>query len=268
MDITRGISSRPQVTNPGQTPQYSLRKILGIWASVTLPMALLTFVATPFLIPRTSLHSGLVFWTLMVLGMVWQFVVSLVVLHRELGGLHWPTVKARVRLNGPLDPRSGQPRKVLWWWAMPAIGANILGGYLAITLDAAWVRWLPALAEPAHAQIQGLATPALQGQWWVLGLALVSSVFNYVLGEELLFRGVLLPRMTGVFGRADWVANTVLFGLYHVHKIWFLPSMIASSFGYAWAAKRYRSMWMGVVVHGIESYFVVLVLAVILGWYP
>ena len=83
-----------------------------------------------------------------------------------------------------------------------------------------------------------------------LGLALTSMLFNYVLGEEFLFRGVLLPRMSGVFGRWDWVANTVLFGLYHVHKIWAWPSMIASSFGIAWATKRYRSFWMGVIVHG------------------
>src|SRR3712207_7874009 len=71
-----------------------------------------------------------------------------------------------------------------------------------------------------------------------------ACLFNYLLGEELLFHGVLLPRMAGVFGRWDWVANTVLFGLYHVHKIWFWPSMIMSSFGLTWAAKRYRSLWM------------------------
>ena len=44
--------------------------------------------------------------------------------------------------------------------------------------------------------------------------------------------------------------------------------MITSSFGYAWAAKNYRSMWMGVIVHGVKGYFIVMVLAVILGWYP
>jgi uncharacterized protein len=32
------------------------------------------------------------------------------------------------------------------------------------------------------------------------------------LGEEFLFRGVLLPCMEGVFGRWSWVANGVLFG--------------------------------------------------------
>jgi membrane protease YdiL (CAAX protease family) len=156
---------------------------------------------------------------------------------------------------------------VLWWWAVPAIAANVLGGFLATRLDTAWTDWLPALSEPSYTRIEALADPQFEGQWWILGLALTSLVFNYLLGEELLFRGVLLPRMAGVFGRWDWVANSVLFGLYHVHKIWFWPSMITSSFGTAWAARRYRSLWMGVVVHGVEGFFIVLVFAVLMGWY-
>jgi membrane protease YdiL (CAAX protease family) len=248
--------------------QYSLTKILAIWAAVTAPMAVLVFVVAPAIIPHTSLHPGLVHWMLIVLGLAWQFVVSLAVLRRELGGLHWPAVKQRIRLNGPRDPRTGQPRRVLWWWAVPAIAANLLGAFLAIRLDAAWTDLLPTLREPSYARPSELADPQFQGQWWILGLTLTSFLFNYLLGEELLFRGVLLPRMAGVFGRWDWVANTVLFGLYHVHKIWFWPSMIASSFGYAWAAKRFRSLWMSVLVHGVEGYFVVLVVAVLLGWYP
>jgi hypothetical protein len=43
-------------------------------------------------------------------------------------------------------------------------------------------------------------------------------VGNYLYGEEFLFRGLLLPRMHRVFGKWDWLANSVLFGLYHVHK--------------------------------------------------
>jgi hypothetical protein len=78
----------------------------------------LAFVVAPAIIPRTSLHRGLVHWMLMVVGMMWQFVVSLAVLRRELGGLHWPTLKKRIRLNLPRDPRTGKPRKVLFLWAV------------------------------------------------------------------------------------------------------------------------------------------------------
>jgi uncharacterized protein len=246
--------------------QYSLAKILGIWAAVTAPMAVLAFVVAPAIMARTSLHAGIVHWIAITVGMIWQFVVSLVVLRRELGGLRWAAVKDRIWLNLPRDPRTGRTRKRLFVWVVPAIGANVVGGYLATRLDTAWTDWLPALREPSYVRMEGLADPQFHGAWWLLGLALVSITFNYLLGEELFFRGVLLPRMAGVFGRWDWVANTVLFGLYHVHKIWFWPSMIASSFGTVWAARRYRSLWMGVIVHGVEGYFIVLVLGVILGW--
>ena len=265
----RNTQSLPaRVDAPASPAQYSLTKILAIWASVTAPMAVLAFIVAPAIIPHTSLHPGLVHWLLIVVGMAWQFVVSLAVLRRELGGLHWPVVKERIRWNPPLDPATGRPRRALWWWAVPAIGANVLGGFLATRADEALVEVFPALSQPWYTSMGVLADPQFEGQWWILGLALTSLLFNYLLGEELLFRGVLLPRMTGVFGRWDWVANTVLFGLYHVHKIWAWPSMITSSFGYAWAAKRYRSMCIGVLVHGVEGFFIVLVVAVLLGWYP
>ena len=41
---------------------------------------------------------------------------------------------------------------------------------------------------------------------------------------------------------------------------------MTGSFGYAWAAKSFRRLWMGVIVHGVGN-FMVLVVAVILGWY-
>ena len=40
-----------------------------------------------------------------------------------------------------------------------------------------------------------------RGAWGWFALFVVLGVFNTVLGEELLFRGLLLPRMRGVFGR-------------------------------------------------------------------
>ena len=47
------------------------------------------------------------------------------------------------------------------------------------------------------------------GAWWFLALFVVSAAFNTILGEEFLFRGVLLPRLEGVFGRWSWVANSI-----------------------------------------------------------
>jgi hypothetical protein len=72
--------------------------------------------------------------------------------------------------------------------------------------------------------------------------------------------------MRGVFGKYDWVANAVLFGFYHLHVIWRLPSVIVSNLSYSWPARRFRSNWMAVIVHGVELLpTLIMVLAVILG---
>jgi membrane protease YdiL (CAAX protease family) len=63
-------------------------------------------------------------------------------------------------------------------------------------------------------------------------------VFNTVLGEEPLFRGLLLPRMQGVFGRWDWAANRVLFALYHLHEPWGIPRTLLDAFILAYPSKR------------------------------
>jgi membrane protease YdiL (CAAX protease family) len=95
----------------------------------------------------------------------------------------------------------------------------------------------------------------MHGAWGWYGLLLVMFLFNTVLGEELLFRGYLLPRMNGVFGRKDWVANGLLFAAYHLHVPWVIPATLLDTFILAYPAKRYRSAWMGIIVHGSQSVF-------------
>jgi len=76
-----------------------------------------------------------------------------------------------------------------------------------------------------------------------------------VLGEELLFRGLLLPRMRAAFGRGDWIANGVLMGAYHLHQPWGIPSSIIAGLLMAYPTKRFRSAWMGIIVHSSQSIF-------------
>jgi Type II CAAX prenyl endopeptidase Rce1-like len=74
---------------------------------------------------------------------------------------------------------------------------------------------------------------------------------------EQLFRGLLLPRMQGVFGRRDWIANGLLFGLYHLHVPWAIPtSLVNGVFFYAYPTRRFESAWMGIIVHSAGSVFI------------
>ena len=86
-----------------------------------------------------------------------------------------------------------------------------------------------------------------------------------LLGEELLFRGLLLPRMQGVFGRADWAANTVLFAAYHLHVPWAMPGRLLTGALYAWLSRRYCSALLGIAVHSAQTVVLgALVLALVL----
>jgi hypothetical protein len=54
-------------------------------------------------------------------------------------------------------------------------------------------------------------------------------------------RGVLLPKMQGVFGKWDWVANGVLFGFYHLHQPWGILSNVVFGWIVAFTGKRFHS---------------------------
>lgn len=101
----------------------------------------------------------------------------------------------------------------------------------------------------------------LSGAWGCFSVIVVLFLFNTFLGEELLFRGFLLPRMNGAFGKYDWLANGVLFATYHLHVPWVTPAGLADTLILAYPSKRYRSAWIGIIVHSAQS--VVLAIAVL-----
>jgi membrane protease YdiL (CAAX protease family) len=105
----------------------------------------------------------------------------------------------------------------------------------------------------------------MSGNWLWFALMAVMWLFNTVLGEELLFRGFLLPRMNGVFGRGDWAANGVLFATYHLHVPWMIPVALVDAFLLSYPTKRYQSAWIGIAVHSAQSlFFAALVLTLVL----
>jgi membrane protease YdiL (CAAX protease family) len=266
--------------NPGQertipdqeTSQYTFWQILSIWLAAGTPMWLLGWVAYPVLSAGLPpVEASLLRLKLMTVGLIWQFVLAMIILYTEEGNIRWNTIRRRFWLNHPVSPKTGQKDKRLWWLLIPLILLNIaheLG--LAPFLNDLWIKILPFLAEPEGYSPAILFAPELRalwiGAWDLLALQVVLSIFNTFLGEEFIFRGVLLPRMKGVFGRWDWVANGVAFGLYHLHQPWGLPGSILHGLLLAFTGKRYRSNWFPIILHSGQSiYFIVLILGLILG---
>lgn len=252
-------------------PQYSLRKILLVWAAAALPMGLLGWVVAPAL-AHNAQNPVVERLAVLTVGLGWQFILVMLLLYQEAGNLHWSTIRQRLWLQTPRSVRTGQPRGRLWWWLIPLLLLTALyETQIQGSIDHLWVSVFPFLREPAGFDLSAaLATPAaraqLAGAWSVLGLFLLNALFNTVIGEELLFRGLLLPRMAGVFGKKDGVMNGLLFGLYHLHQPGtILGSAIAGIVCFALPSRRFRSAWFGVIAHSGQSIFLaILILGLVL----
>ncbi|WP_342556553.1 CPBP family intramembrane glutamic endopeptidase [Paenibacillus sp. FSL H8-0548] len=249
--------------------QYSIRKVFSLWALVALPMVFFRFMLLPVLAPIVSFHPGILYWILMIVGMIWQFVLSVFLLKRELGNLSWEKLKKRLWLNHPVHPKTFKVYKIAYAFTIPIImyafffESTGLFGFIEETINLIF----PLLAPEDYTRIENLAIPEFVGAWYLLGIALISCLFNYLLGEELFFRGVLLPKMKGAFGRWDWVMNGVLFATYHLHKVSEIPLFIVGSLFYGFLNAKYRSFWPAILIHGVEAIPLLLgVTAVILGF--
>lgn len=224
-------------------PQYTKVRVLGVWAAAALPMGVLAWIVAPA-IARTGVSLIPALIGCLTAGLVWQFVLILLLNGFSLRGL-WLQ---------PPSTSDGRRGGRLWLWALPFVL-----GFGALQLIPFG---LPAVASHDFgtflASDDGHAL--LRGNWGLLGLLAVMLTFNTVLGEELLFRGLLLPRMRAAFGRADWAANGFLMGVYHLHQPWSIPSSILAGLLMAYPTRRFRSAWLGIIVHSAQSVLLAIII--------
>src|ERR671916_1613467 len=261
MNVSRPLTharSRAGVADSVEIPQYSRSAIVAIWAAAALPMAAAAWLVTPVLADRFG-GDGIVpmakaLYISLTVALIWQFVLVAVLVWREQGTLRWSTVREALWLSSPRSPRSGRVGGRVWLILIPLI-----------VLFGATHELVPSIAAPENRDFANLVESDagkefLSGAWGWYAMLLVSFLFNTVLGEELLFRGFLLPRMNAAFGRGDWVANGVLFTGYHLHVPWGMPATLLDMFFIAYPTKRFRSAWIGIAVHSAQS----VVLAILL----
>jgi len=240
-----------------EIPQYARRRIFAVWAAAALPMAALAWLVAPRLADHLSgpghvpLAKALILT--LTLGLIWQFVLVAVLVGREQGTLRWSVTREVLWLRSPRNPKSGRVGGRLWLIVIPLSLAFGVEGLLIPSLPHAANRDLGAFLGTTNGQA------FMHGAWGWYGVLLVCFVFNTVLGEELLFRGLLLPRMNAAFGRRDWVANGLLFAAYHLHTPWVIPSTLLDTFIIAYPSKRYRSAWIGIAIHSSQSIFFAIV---------
>jgi len=256
MDVSYRLTARASAADVAVSsvdiPQYRRRTIFAIWAAAALPMGALAWIVAPALKDHFAGDGNVplakALLVALTAGLIWQFVLVAVLVGREQRTLRWSTIREALWLRSPRSPRSGRVGGRVWLIVIPLI--------VAFSVEAV----LPSPASPAGRDLgkfvgSDVGHAFLNGNWGWFGLIVVLFVFNTVLGEELLFRGFLLPRMNGAFGRGDWVANGLLFAGYHLHTPWLIPANLLDTFILAYPSKRYRSAWIGIAVHSAQSVF-------------
>lgn len=226
--------------------QYTRRQVFAIWAAAALPMGFLAWIVAPAIANGNSAASLVrPLLVCLAVGMVWQGVMVAALVYREQRTLRWSRVREALWLRSPVSPKTG--RKGGRLWAIPAVMAIGMGVEELLSISAPLNRNLGEFLQTDAGKAM------FDGSWGWFAVAVTMFVFNTVLGEELLFRGVLLPRMRGAFGDRDWVANGLLFAGYHLHMPWVIPGSLLDMFLYAYPVKRYRSAVLGIIAHSFQS---------------
>jgi membrane protease YdiL (CAAX protease family) len=172
-------------------------------------------------------------WMLLAAPFVFTPILGLgwLVLRSEGQSFSKPALVDRLRLHRP----TGRD----WLWT--AAGIVAIGAASAAMM--ALCNRLGLDIDPFH------RTPRPWSSAWVVALWLVYWPLN-IWGEELVWRGVLLPRMESALGARAWLANALLWAAFHTgfgigNILVVSPTLVLVPL----LAQRRRSTWVAVALH-------------------
>ncbi len=202
--------------------------------------ALLLLAATRLLVPlltQGARQEPLLAWFLAAGLGVFAPLLLLAgfLLHRELGRLQRGDWSGRFRFR-PL-------RGADWAFSVGSIAViAILGGLIATAVGAFAGQ---AALHPSFLP----AEPLSPGRYWLLWAWLPYWALNIV-GEEVLWRGLMLPRQEAAHGSLAWVVHGLGWALFHVAFGWqLLLTLLPMLFVLPFAVQRTKNSSVGVVIH-------------------
>lgn len=155
--------------------------------------------------------------------------LAAVIAYRAEGNpLNWKAFITRFRLQ--------VPRGRIWLWA--------LGGFLVVGVVALAMNTLSVMVY----NLIGFTMPDQSAGSIAAGLQLAILVTN-ILGEELWWRGYILPRQELVYGRSTWIIHGLLWACFHAFKPWAVIPMFFVCPIYAFVAQRSKNNWTTIIMH-------------------
>lgn len=230
-----------------------------------------------------------IFHVLLVLPLTCMLLAAIIAAALDLPTVSWPGLVQRLRLGAP------SATAWLWAVALSGFmyGGNwpdllaVIASWLALWKERTRQKWLFAavplailvkryasLLQPAlqsvrffdpsqfHREFFSHFGPhdfmgiPLQGSWWiVVYYAAVMLVCN-IGGEELWWRGYVLPRQELAFGRHAWIVHGILWSAFHLFMqptLWDTTRMAITGLALSFVAQRTKNTWPGVIGHTIGN---------------
>ena len=136
-----------------------------------------------------------------------------------------------------------------WLWTL--VGFIVIGVTVGLIMSAGeWAAKAGLISgfntSPSFIEFE----PFGPSQRWMLLIWLTMFFFN-IMGEELLWRGYILPRQELAHRKYAWIINCILWFVFHISFGWslmlmLLPLMLVIPY----LVQKRANTWIGVILHG------------------
>jgi len=209
-----------------------------IFGVASIALYLETHIFIPLLSEQTGLEP-IIFWLIIAgLGLFLPFlIISYYILKSEGLNIGKDTWENRLRFK--------KMNKSDWKWS---IGSIFTIGILSLLI----INILEVLIGKVENQPSFMYfEPLTPDRYWILLLWFPYWLLN-IMGEEILWRGVILPRQEIVFRKWAWFYHGVLWGIFHIAFGWqLLLTLLPILFIQSYVVQRRKNSWIGVVIHGV-----------------
>ena len=218
-------------------------KKLGLISSLAIyiPAALLIYLLTNYLIPYLSEATGqetILFWFIVAgLGVFTPLIITGVIILKIEGlKISKNTWTKRLRFRRIT-------LKDLIWSILGLLLVGIFSGIIMYLLEL-------VVGKFDHSPTFMSFEPLTKGRYWLLLIWFPYWILN-ILGEEFLWRGVMLPRQEIAFGKYAWLIHGLGWGLFHIIFGWqLLITLIPILFLLPYIVQKRKNSWIGVIMHG------------------
>jgi membrane protease YdiL (CAAX protease family) len=159
-------------------------------------------------------------------------IATILALRLEGYPLRWAPIKVRLRLK--------RMDSTTWKWTLPFLILYLLMGFL-----------LNILAQFVYEKL-GFWPPDADIPLTNVPYLFIVFIFN-IFGEELWWRGYILPRQELEHGKSAWIVNGLLWSLFHIFKWWAVPFTLLKQWMLPFVVQRTKNTTPAILIHFISN---------------